>query len=225
MTVLSLLLLSNGVKSQILAELSSGLSFTTVNPPEIQGFDLSARVDSTRGSDFQLGFSGDLTEKVRYLFRLGYNRHSIHAFHSKRQSQNFTEQLDGRLSSSYMSFMVAPLFHRGTKWEFTYGLGFYAGFRLQHSFTGIVRVIEDNEATIYPFNNVRPESYRETATGLFTTIGLSRSLGEKLRIGATADLILFLNAKNLIFQDIGSTNEINLRAGISYRIEPRMDNL
>lgn len=213
------------LKGQIFAELSSGLSFTTVNPPQIQGFDLSARVDSSRGSDFQLGFSGDVTEKIRYLVRVGYNRQRIHAFHSKRQSQTFTEQIDGRFSSSYLSLMVAPLFHRGNRWEFTYGLGFYAGFRLQHRFDGIIRVIDNNVTEIYPFYNARPESYREIATGLFTTLGLQRQLGEKLKVGATADLILFLDAKNFIFQDIGSTNEINLRIGITYRIEPRMDNL
>lgn len=172
-----------------------------------------------------MGFSGDVTEKIRYLFRVGYNRHRVHVFHSKKYSQNLTEQIDGRLSSSYLSFMVAPLFHRGGGIEFTYGLGFYAGFRLQQNFNGVIRIIEDNKTEVYPQRNTRPESYRELSTGLFTTVGLHRYLGSKVKVGATADLILFLNAKNFIFEDTGSTNEINLRLGLSYLIQPRMDNL
>lgn len=213
------------VFGQIHAELSSGVSFTTTNPRELHTFDLTSKVDSSFGWDYQIGFSGDVTEKVRYLFRVGYNRHRVHVFHSKRYSQNMTEQIDGRLSSSYLSFMAAPLFHRGGGIEFTYGLGFYAGFRLQQSFTGVIRVIEGANTEVYPLNNTRPESYRELSTGLFTTVGLHRYLGSKFKVGATADIILFLNAKNFIFEDTGSTNEINLRLGLCYLIQPRMDNL
>jgi len=219
------LLFSSMGFAQIYAEISSGYSFTTVSPNFRNTFELDSRVDSSFGRDHQISFSGPISSKMRYLFRMGYNQHRIHVFHSKRESQSFTEQLDGRMQSRYLNLMAAPIWHKGERLEFTYGLGFYAGFLFYSRFDGTLKIIDGTETTVYELRNSTPMSYRDMATGLFTTLGLHYSLSPKIKVGLATDLILFLSAKNLIFQDTGSVNEINMRLGVSYKFEKRPDDL
>lgn len=208
-------------KSQLTLDLSSGPSFTTVNPAQQYSFDQSSEVDSAFGWDHSVSVSGDITPKTRYLIRVGLNSHDVLVFYSYKSSQTLENQIDGRMSSEYLSFMLAPVLHKGDKVELTYGLGFYSGFKVSSSFTGIERVIQDNKAEVYFVRDGITDTYRNVATGLFSTIGVNMALLPKLRAGITADIILFLNGKNLILQDTGSTNEINLRFGLSWYFEKR----
>lgn len=208
---------------QMTLELSSGPSLTTVNPPQKFTFDQTSTIDSSKGWDYVVSLWGDITPKTRYLVRIGYNRHQISVFHSYKLSQNLENQIDGRMSCEYLSLMVGPVLHKGDKVEITYGLGFYSGFKISSSFTGIERVVEDGRAQAFFVQDGFTESYRNTATGLFTTVGLNAAISPQLRTGISADLILFLNAKNIILQDTGSTNEINMRFGISWFFEKRED--
>lgn len=201
-----------------------GITTTFTNPPEKFGFDQSSKVNTEVGRDYQLGFKGDLSEKLRYFLAFGYNQQRVNIFHRYKESQQVEWQLDGLMQSEYLSLSIAPQWHKGEKLEFQYGLGFYLGALVSSSFTGTERVIVDNNATPTDVVNGETDTYRGLSTGLFTNIGLAYNINDTWQINMAVDAILFINAKNLIFQDTGSTNEVNARVGIGYTFgEPNTD--
>ena len=218
-----MLLLPVGAFSQIWAGFSGGYSFTTVNPPEKFGFEQSSSVDSTRGRDFAMSFTSDITEKIRLTGRMTYNHGSMYVFHRYIEAQGLENQIDGRLEHQYLGIYLAPMWHKGENLEFVYGLGFYTGFKMSGTFSGVYRTLTDRETDIVKVNKAPADNFNGMATGLYTSVGFNLKIRPKLQANLNADVILFLNAKNIIFQDTGSVNEINFRLGLSYLFEKRED--
>ncbi len=209
-------------QAQIWAGFSGGLSFTTVNPHEKYTIEQSSRVTSAHGKDFGITFSGDLTNQIRFLGRLTYNKTEADVFHRYIEVQGLENYTIGNVNSQYLGLYLAPQWHKGNKVEFVYGLGFYSGFKMSGTLTGQKYTVKDGkESSKLIMENDAEDSYRNLATGLFTTVGFNFKISPKLQANLNADVILFLNAKNLIFEDTGSVNEINLRFGVSYLFEKR----
>lgn len=209
------------VQAQIWAGINAGPSITTVNPQEINTFEQSSEIDSATGRDFAVSFSADLTEKIRAVGRLSYNQSSAYVFHRYIEAQDLENQTDGSMSSQYLGLYLAPVWHKGSGLEFQYGLGFYTGFLMNSSFTGVYRVKKKDDIQTFIAKDAPADSYRNMATGLFTTLGLNLNISPKIQANLNADIVLFLNGKNIIFEDTGSVNEINIRLGVSYLFEKR----
>ncbi|MGB0429428.1 MAG: outer membrane beta-barrel protein [Bacteroidia bacterium] len=220
--LLVLCILPIGAMAQIWAGFSGGASFTTVNPQENFGYEQGSRVNSAYGFDAGLTFSADFTDKIKLMGRLTYNQTQALVYHRYIEVQGLENHIMGKLESDYLGLYLAPMWHKGQGLQFVYGLGFYTGFKMSGTITGDYWTEENGkESERYELTNARADTYRDLATGLFTTLGFNFNVTPKIQLNLNADVVLFLNAKNIIFQDTGSVNEINLRFGVSYLFEKR----
>lgn len=204
--------------------ISGGLSLQTVSPQMDGGVDYQYRVYNALGRDLALSLYGNVTEKLRFHGRLHYTTNSVQAYHFLRTGADRTQTQEGIFRHSSLGLALLPEWHKGERTEWYYGAGLYGGILVDQGFTGSQTYQNDDDTRVFYANDDPDESFRNFSAALVLTTGLRFPLHQRLKLTVDADVWYYLQAKNWIFEDTGTVNELNLRLGMVYTLRVPVDN-